>query len=342
MKISLRYMGSFFIIDAISAVPLLTYCNLFLDYDIYYIFKIIKLFKGLKIPSLKFGKLYSLYLGNNFDINLSDNLKSFIKSAIAFYTIVHVLTCVWIYFSKYSLNNNWIIHDIDKQSSFKIYISSYYYNLTTLFTVGYGDIHSYSMEERTYNLVLLVFGLIINTYTISFLSNLITSQDDIKMKYHNKILCLNEIKQEYDINNKVYLKIKRYIRYLIFNNNRDKKAFIFELPGNVKNQLICNMYRDMIANFVFFKNSHNQDFNAKILLALRPIKAYKNEKVIKQDNIVEEIVIVRAGHLSLIFKCHGVNLLNVKNEMPNCIQSKHRTIKQTTLVEIVHHLIVIR
>lgn len=46
------------------------------------------------------------------------------------------------------------------------YIWSLYWSITTLATVGYGDLHAYGPIEAGFILIYMLFGLILNAYIL--------------------------------------------------------------------------------------------------------------------------------------------------------------------------------
>ena len=71
------------------------------------------------------------------------------------------------------------------------------------------------------------------------------------------------------------------------------------LPISLKNNLIYEMYKPIIQNFIFFKNLGNSDFIIRVVLAFRPILAYKNDIFLNEGEIVDALVFVKKGILSI-------------------------------------------
>ena len=161
-------------------------------------------------------------------------------------------------------------------NKFGIYITSLYYIAATVFTIGYGDIVSISIYERFFNLILLVVGIMIYSYAVSALSNYVQSVDSKTLDYQNKIATLEQLRVTHEkMPQELYDKISKFLLYRLHNETKDKNEIIDNLPMVLRNKLIMEMYKDIINNFIFFKNFNNTDFIIQVILALKPIQAIK-------------------------------------------------------------------
>ena len=56
---------------------------------------------------------------------------------------------------------NWIeTKSLEGASNFDLYISALYFSITTITTVGYGDIAGFSTNERIFCIMLMIGGVI--------------------------------------------------------------------------------------------------------------------------------------------------------------------------------------
>ena len=71
-------------------------------------------------------------------------LERLAHAAIVFLVISHVLACAWIFIANDAYvhdSNNWVWdNDFQNQSRLDLYVTSIYFVITTMTTVGYGDI----------------------------------------------------------------------------------------------------------------------------------------------------------------------------------------------------------
>ena len=319
-KIIIKYLTSWFLIDFISFIPFnsLNYFDMLsLDSNYLCLLRLVKYFKiyncsnfyctkimqrifcfNKKIKS--FFKNFSFY--HKRSINLLNNIFRII-------IILHILSCVWIYFSLLDLRENWFLtlptQTLDNKS---LYLSSLYFNFVSIFTVGYGDILPVSFSERLYLIFLLILSLAINTYAVSFLENLVEGQQNLKLQ--SNIEFLQNIAVLYNIDYDLYEKILKFLKYHYKIKAEEKDKFIDNLPTSLKNLLICKMYKDIIDNFIFFKEhrENNIEFKVRILLSLRPIIAYKGEEILKVGEFLDEIIFVKSGRLSIFIVIQNINV----------------------------------
>ena len=99
---------------------------------------------------------------------------------VTFIILQHVSACIWIFIgiSNDDVAENWIFmkgyQDYDNQS---LYITSLYFTVTTIVTVGYGDITPYNNHERSFVIFLMLVGVISFSFATSTLSVLMTKYD---------------------------------------------------------------------------------------------------------------------------------------------------------------------
>jgi hypothetical protein len=62
-------------------------------------------------------------------------------------------------------------------TNFEIYVISFYWKLTTVTTVGYGDINAGTTIERVYNLFIMSLGVLVYSFAIGSLSSIVRTLD---------------------------------------------------------------------------------------------------------------------------------------------------------------------
>lgn len=109
---------------------------------------------------------------------------------------------------------NWIYSkDYVDLEDYKLYVTSFYFSVTTIVTVGYGDITAISAGEKIMCVFLMIIGVVAFSFATGALSSIITNYDSSEARLKEKFATLNEIKEEYKISSTLFNKLIKSIRY---------------------------------------------------------------------------------------------------------------------------------
>ena len=132
--------------------------------------------------------------------------------------IFHIVSCLWVFVARISDDPEhdsitWISGDLsdpDKTSSTKLYLTSLYFIVTTITTVGYGDIYPTKINhfELGFGIVLMIGGVIIFSLAQASLTSILSTYDATNAKYQEKVNILNQIYKDYFLPLELYSKLK--------------------------------------------------------------------------------------------------------------------------------------
>jgi len=131
------------------------------------------------------------------------------KFICGYAVMVHILACLWYYMSQLDDDqmDTWPYrYGLMDRSSTELYITSVYWVLTTLATVGYGDIVAYTAIERSFAIVMLISCVAFFSYAISNFSSIVSSSDIRSSNLRARLNALDDFAQA--INLPDYLKQK--------------------------------------------------------------------------------------------------------------------------------------
>ena len=211
------------------------------------------------------------------------------------------MSCIYILIGRHTFPG-WIHKNEFQKSSFiDLYMISIYYIITTLTTVGYGDIASNSLEELFFRLILLAIGIIAYSWLISSISNRINKENFATINFTNDCQILEKIRISHkNLPYSLYLDIINHLKHKHFLQQKyDKFLLINSLPYSIKNDLIFSMYKSSIEKFYFFKNVSNSNFLVESLSCFSPISVCKDDILLKENDLIEEVYFVREGKLAL-------------------------------------------
>ena len=142
---------------------------------------------------LRLVKMSKIFIGLEEHLFLSDKVKGIYELFKLFILIIyvgHFFACVWIYAAKvemnYGLGNSWIqnFHLTDEGWESQ-YITSLYFAVYTMVTVGYGDISPTNIIERALCIVLMILSCGVFAYSLNRFGTILQQmyQHETEFKY---------------------------------------------------------------------------------------------------------------------------------------------------------------
>ena len=302
-KIIIHYLNTWFLIDFMQAFP---FFSLFHFLENHYNYENPKLYILLMIKSIKLYRIHSdnntisyLYeLGSRNEI-IDDNINS-IRLIFVFLSCLNISTCLYIFLG-INFSHSWIVKlNMQDEPYAILYITSLYFVVVTITTVGYGDITGSTVPEISFQIILLILGTIAYSFIISYFSNYIIKLNQKSLNFENKVTILNEIKLNHpNMKYSLYHEVLRNLHNEQFYEKKDKQLLFQCLPYSLKNKLIMEMYRPIIKNFIFFKDIDNSDFIVKVATSLKPLISIKGEILIQEGDFIKEIFFIKKGMIGL-------------------------------------------
>jgi hypothetical protein len=265
------------------------------------IFCFVKQIKLFKIIDLKKNSIM-------YKIKESVSEKEFIEDVIN--SLVTIGVCIFCFYSFISIHifigrhshPNWITKNgFENQSIPMLYLTSFYYLITTMTTVGYGDISCACISETIFQIVVLSVGITVYSWIVSNIGNYVKNENYASMQFNKDGEILEEIRISHP--NMPFRLYKQILHHLnarkIRQKHCDSNLLINSLPYSLKNSVLLTMYKQTINNLKIFKGCKNSDFIVRILTNFIPLFSKKNAILIHEGQLVENIMFVKNGRLAL-------------------------------------------
>lgn len=318
-RIVLHYLKKYFFPDLISAIPIFSSCQfLCKNYkpdgdlcirngmDLNYIYlkmclglKIIKIFKILDKKTNRGIRYFHDIISENYTLEKTMKMFLFIILCTLFFNI---FICYHIFIGRQSYPN-WILSTNNQDKGFlDLYMISCYFLITTMTSVGYGDITCVSLGETIFQIIVLAIGVIAYSWVVSTIGNYVKNETKAAIKFNKDMDLLEEIRISYPkMSFKLYNKIQKHLETVSHQQERfDTNLLVNNLPYTLKNKLMFIIYENIIKKFNFFKECENSDFILRILTSFIPLSAKKGAFIIHEGELVDNIIFVKEGRLSLV------------------------------------------
>lgn len=196
--------------------------------------------------------------------------------------VLHLVSCIWLIVGQmgakqigsdvvelqeedpvfdglYSYANTWF--QPYKESNYTdgdMYVVSMYWAVTTITTVGYGDISGTNNFERVFCSVMMIIGVILFSFASGALASILQNYDNSNALFQEKLVVLNKIYKEFKLPLELFIKIKKTMGYESKKDMHDLHNFLNELPYKLKTELSLYVYEQRYMQIKFFKSKNNQ------------------------------------------------------------------------------------
>ena len=310
-EIALNYILGWFFFDLASGVPFSFFMNdsnenrdfgmvtkLAKAPKLYKITKLAKLFRIFKIFSNKktmmsFSALSSL-----------PGLGRFIYSLLISFTVIHVVSCLWIFVTSFDkMNENWLVElDLNDSSMGSKYTAAFYWTIQTVLTVGYGDIQAKTIEEKIFSCIWMLVGVLVYSFVIGSVSSLWNCDNTQKEQDMKMFDVLAKLRVEYKLPISLFVKAKRAVKNRMKDiDELDYGVQMDSLPLILKNELGYMINKKKLLGVPFFDNKA-KDFIATIGGLVKKLIYNKGDIIYYEGDPSNDMYFIKTGTVCAVLK----------------------------------------
>ncbi len=309
------YKFSILFTDLLAAIP-------FALFNASPFFILFRLFKLPRLYNLLGNWLHSLvkYAG----------IFLFVSFSFWFLIFTHIIACGW-----HSIHEQ--EQNIDMASS---YINDLYWTITTLTTVGYGDITPITNPQKIYAICVQVFGFGVLTFIIGAVASQLVRKDPARVRYEENMDGLTSLMHYRTLPKSMRSKIVDFYKHMWRNRlGYDETQFLRTLPENLQTEVGLYLKKDVIEKVSIFKNASDL-FKQEIALSLKPIFLTPGDCIFKAGDEGDKMYFVVNGELNTLTQSEDKILtqLNVGDYFGEIAlfknQARSATVKALTYCDI--------
>lgn len=262
-------------VDIISAIPFgFISGNIFLE--LLRLIKVIRIISYIRIIHREATRLSS-YL-------------SFVFFLYWLLIAAHLLACGWIFLHPDKMKVN--LQDE--------YITSLYWCIQTITTVGYGDIVLSTIPQRIYAMMVMLFGVGVYGFVIGNVANILLKRDPARMQFQNSLERLRSFVNFRSIPSGLQKRIRDYYEYIWKQRlGYNESEFVSGLPDGLKKEVELFLKRDILEKIPLFKGISDK-FLREVSLHLRPVVYTPGDYIFKEGDRGNEMYFVIKGKLKIL------------------------------------------
>ena len=98
-------------------------------------------------------------------------------------------------------------------SVFHLYVTSFYWSLVTMSTIGYGDVLPNTLVERIFTIMAMIFGTSVFAYVVGSVCGIVQNLDKRSTEFYELMDNLSSFATENTISDDLNSRLKAYFRY---------------------------------------------------------------------------------------------------------------------------------
>ncbi|KAL3668734.1 hypothetical protein V7S43_006029 [Phytophthora oleae] len=300
-EIRRHYLKTAFFVDIVSTIPFdfvveaVAAGSIFKSLRLIRTLKLIKLLRLMRLSKLL--KMNSQWMAE-FDINV-DTVR-LLKLLAPVMIIAHYVGCFWYYMSAdRDASDAWwgspTVFFEDPDSILSKYIASIYWAITTMTTVGFGDIYPVNDLEKGYCILVLISGTTLFAYVVGTVIEVASNSKSLMNREHEMVQRVNAYIKERGVSSEFIVACQEHLRFVDAEKTFFVENSLFDaLSYSLRSEVILLLNEGVISKTRFFDKKPKW-FLTLVLPRLVPQFFLEGDILIYQDNPVSGIFFVMNG-----------------------------------------------
>lgn len=187
-----------------------------------------------------------------------------------------------------------------RETSLRIrYISAMYWSITTMTTVGYGDLHAVNTMEMIFIIFYMLFNLGLTAYLIGNMTNLVVEGTRRTMEFRNSI----EAASNFVCRNRLPPRLKEQIlAYMCLRfkaESLNQHQLMEQLPKSICKSICQHLFFETVEKVYLFKGV-SKEIILSLVAKMKAEYIPPREDVIMQNEAPDDVYIIVSGEVEII------------------------------------------
>nr|ALX27201.1 outward rectifying K+ channel [Ammopiptanthus mongolicus] len=176
----------------------------------------------------------------------------------------------------------------------KRYVTSLYFAIVTMATVGYGDIHAVNVREMIFVMIYVSFDMILGAYLLGNMTALIVKGSKTEM-FRDKMTEIIKYMNKNNLDKQITKTIKGHLR-LQYDRCYTEASVLQDIPTTIRTKISINLYDHFFQKVSLFKGCSSR-FIKQIATKVHEEFFLPGELVMEQGDVADRLYFLFQGEL---------------------------------------------
>lgn len=215
----------------------------------------------------------------------------------------HCIACLWFavaYVDGFP-QDSWVVSaGIESADPVSQYVRSLYWTITTMTTVGYGDISPGRTVEYLLGILIMLMGASLYAFVIGGVASLLSNLQAAKNSYREHIESVETYLRARRVPHHLSTQVHDYFEYLWDRHKGlNEPHLLRDLPDSLRLEIILHLARDVLERVPLFRHCSPPLRNA-LLSALEPATYAPGNFLAREGEVGRSIVFVIRGEVEIV------------------------------------------
>ncbi|XP_041005098.1 potassium channel AKT1-like [Juglans microcarpa x Juglans regia] len=225
---------------------------------------------------------------------------------------VHCAGCFYYYLAAHyhDPKRTWIgasMNNFLEQSLWIRYVTTMYWSITTLTTVGYGDLHPVNTREMTFDIFYMLFNLGLTAYLIGNMTNLVVHGTSRTRKFRDTIQSASSFAQRNQLPVRLQDQMLSHLclKFRTDSEGLQQQETLDSLPKAIRSSISHYLFYSLVDKVYLFQGVSN-DLLFQLVSEMKAEYFPPKEDVILQNEAPTDFYILVNGAVDLLVQKNGV------------------------------------